>query len=337
MTRLLNNRPSGRVVRRLASVVAGLALTAFTGLLPVQANAAWPEQTIRLVAPYAPGGQTDIVARLVAEPLSKSLGVPVVVENKPGANGLLGYDHATKAKPDGYTLLVGNSALLGVTPSVLRSRKIDPPTDFAPITIVGTGPLLLEVNRDLPVNSLAELIAYDKANPGTLNFGLGGLGTIHHLIIEKLKLVYNGSWTVVTYKGSGPMLVDLIGGRLQFTIDNISSSVGHVKSGQLKAIAITQKTDLFPDLPALSDVPELAGLEASAWHGILAPANTPADVVNKVNAALVEIIGRPEIRERLESLGLVPVANSPAQFHDHIVSEIARWKVVADQANVSVD
>lgn len=326
-----------RPMRRVASFAATLALSALAVLSPAEGRADYPNQTIRLIAPYAPGGQTDIVARLVADPLSKSLGVPVVVENKPGANGLLGYDHAAKAKPDGYTLLVGNSALLAVTPSVLQSRKINPPGEFAPITVVGTGPLLLEVNPSLPIHSVADLIAYDKANPGKLNFGLGGLGTIHHLIVEKLKLVYGGSWTNVTYKGSGPMLVDLIGGRVQFTIDNISSSVGHVKSGQLRAIAITQKTDLFPDLPALSDIPELAGLEASAWHGILAPANTPPAIVNKVNAALVEIINRPETRERLVALGLVPVANSAEDFRKHIVDEIARWKVVADQSGTRIE
>ncbi|CAO3359028.1 Bug family tripartite tricarboxylate transporter substrate binding protein [Azospirillum melinis] len=326
-------------MNRLLSLAGALALSALASVSAASSvwAADYPSQPIKLIAPYPPGGQTDIVARLVAQPLAEALGSPVVVENKPGANGLLGHDLVAKAKPDGYTILVGNSAMLAVAPNLLEKRPFDPTKDFAPIVTVAGGPLILEVNPKLPVHSLADLIALDKQKPGTLNLGLGGLGTIHHLLGEQLKLTFKTSWTDVPYKGAGPMLVDLIGGQVDFAFDNISSSIGHVRSGQLRAIAVSQKTDLLPGVPALSETPGLEGLEASAWHGILAPAGTPPEIVHKLNSEIVKILKRPETLEKLKTLGLDLIANSPEEFSRFIVSENARWKKVADVSGAKME
>jgi tripartite-type tricarboxylate transporter receptor subunit TctC len=321
-------------MKRVFLLAGALALSVFSAAVGA---ADYPNRPIKLIAPYPPGGQTDIVARLVAQPLAEALGGAVVVENKPGANGVLGHDLVAKAKPDGYTLLVGNSAVLAVTPNLLANKPFDPVKDFYPITTVAGGPLILEVNPKLPVHTLADLIALDKAKPGTLNHGLGGLGTIHHLLIEHLKLTFKGSWSNVPYKGAGPMLIDLIGGQVDFAFDNISSSIGHIRSGQLRAIAVSRKTDLLPGVPALSETPGLEGLEASAWHGVLAPAGTPPEIVNRLNTEIVKILKRPETLEKLKTLGLDLIADSPEEFRAFIAAENERWGKVAKAADVRLD
>jgi tripartite-type tricarboxylate transporter receptor subunit TctC len=297
--------------------------------------AEYPTKTIRLIAPYAPGGQTDIVARLVAQPLSEALGKPVVVENRPGGNGVLGHDYVAKAEPDGYTLLVGNSAMLAVMPN-LAALPYDPRKDFAPIVLAAGGPLVLEVNPSLPVHSLQDLIALAKSKPGKLNNGMGGLGTIHHLLTELIRVKAGIDFANVPYKGAGPMLVDLLSGQVDFAIDNTSSSSAYLKSGRLRAIAVSKKTDLLPGVPTLEEA-GIPGSEAVAWHGLLAPPGTPQPIVDRLNSELVQILKRPETIEKLKVLGLDLIASNPAEFSEFIRTENQRWAEVAKASRAKVD
>lgn len=315
----------------IKALVGGAVALGGIAQAPFAQAGAYPSKPVRLIAPYPPGGQTDIVARALAAPLAEALGQTVVVENKSGGNGIVGDDYVAKAQPDGYTLLVGNSATLAVSVS-LMTQPFDPLKDFAPITVVAGGPLVLEVNPALPVHSLAELIALAKAKPDELNSGVS-YGSIHHLLNELIKLQTGASWADVQYKGAGPMLIDLIGGQIDFTIDNISSSIGYINSGRLRAIAVSKKTDLLPGVPTLEEA-GLRGAEAGAWHSVLAPAQTPPEVVHRLNAEIVKILHRPDVVTTLAQLGLDVVGDTPEEFAAFLRAENARWAGVARDAHV---
>ncbi|MDO9711494.1 Bug family tripartite tricarboxylate transporter substrate binding protein [Paracraurococcus lichenis] len=303
---------------RLLAILAVLLLASWT----VRAED-YPARSLRIIAPYAPGGQTDILARLIAQPLAEALGRPVVVENRPGANGVLGHDLGAKAPPDGATLLLGNSAMLSVMPN-LANLPYDPKRDFAPVVLVAGGPLVLEVPPALPVVTVQDLIALSRQRPGGLNHGLGGFGTIHHLLAEMLRSRYGAVWANVPYRGSGPMLVDLMAGRLDLAFDNTSSSAGYLREGQLRAIAVTRRTPLLPGVPTLEEQ-GFPDTDAVAWHGVLAPSGTPGPLVEQLNAALVAIIRHPATRAKLADLGLDPIASSAAEFQAFILAENERW------------
>ncbi|MGI4811873.1 MAG: Bug family tripartite tricarboxylate transporter substrate binding protein [Janthinobacterium lividum] len=296
----------------------------------------YPTHSIRLIAPYPAGGQTDIVARIVAPPLSEALGQSVVVENKPGGNGLVGHDFVAKAKPDGYTLLAGNSAMLAVTVSMIKDMPYDPRKDFAPIMLVGGGAYVLEVNPKLPVKNLAELIALAKREPGKLNFGVGGLGSIPHLLSEQIQQHAGIKWTNINYKGSGPMLIDLLGGQIDVTVDNVSSSLESIRAGRLRAIALTDKATLLPDVPTI-EAAGLPGIKAYSWHGILAPAHTPPEVVAKLNEALRQIVKRPDVVKQLNSLGIDVIGGSPADFSAHIARENVHWADIVKSTGAKIE
>ncbi|MFG1478338.1 tripartite tricarboxylate transporter substrate binding protein [Xanthobacter sp. V4C-4] len=319
-------------MKTLLSLAAAAALTLLAG---TAGAADYPAKTIRLIAPYPPGGQTDIVARLVADPLSAALGQPVVVENKPGGNGIIGHDYVAKAAPDGYTLLVGNSAMLSVMPNLTKT-PFDPRKDFAPVVLAAGGPLVLEVNPALPVTNVQELIALAKAKPGQLNNGMGSLGTIHHLLTELIRTQAGVEWANVPYKGAGPMLVDLVSGQVDFAVDNTSSSAAFLKSGRLRPIAVSRRTDFLPGVPSLAEQ-GITGAEALAWHGILAPAGTPPEVVGRLNAELVKILNAPQSRDKLKDLGLDLIASSPAEFQAFIDAENTRWAEVVRVSGARIE
>lgn len=316
------------------SACAALAVAVLTSIASAGA-ADYPAKAVRLIVPYAPGGQTDILARLVAQPLQEALGHPVLVENRPGGNGILGHDYVAKAAPDGYTILVGNSAMLSVMPN-LTQTPYDPRKDFAPIVLAAGGPLVLEVNPNLPVSTVPELIALAKAKPGKLNNGLGGLGTIHHLLGELIRTQTGVQWSNVAYKGAGPMLVDLLSGQIDFAIDNTSSSAAYLKSGRLRPIAVTRKTDFLPSVPTLEEQ-GITGADALAWHGLLAPAGTPRIIVERLNVELVKILKSPDGMEKLKGLGLDLIASSPDDFQAFIVSENQRWGEVARISGAKIE
>ena len=290
-----------------------------------------------MIAPYPPGGATDILARLISQGLTESLGVPVVVENKAGANGQIGHEFVAKAPPDGYTLLLGNSAALAVSISMYDKLSYDPIKDYAPITLAAQGALVMVVNPNVPANTLQEFIAWGKRSP-KVSAGLAGVGAMHHLVTEQMKIQSGVNWINVPYKGSSPMLLDLLSGQVDFGIDNIPSSLPHIKAGKLKALAVTsaKRTPLLPDVPTLAEA-GMPGIEAAAWHGVLAPAGTPPAIVAKLNADIVKILRSPEMTKRLADLGLDPIGSSPQQFADFIASENVKWAKVVKASGAKLE
>ncbi len=317
--------------------VAAIALAALLPIVPAAAQT-YPNKPIRMIAPYPPGGATDIVARLVSQGLGEALGVPVVVENKAGANGQIGHDLVAKAPPDGYTLLLGNSAALAVSISMYDKLPYDPLKDYAPITLAAQGALVMSVNPSVPAKNVQEFLAWAKARNGKVSAGLAGVGAMHHLVTEQLKLQSKVDWINVPYKGSAPMVVDLLSGQVDFGIDNIPSSLPHIKAGKLRALAVTsaKRTPLLPDVPTLAEA-GVPGIEAAAWHGVLAPAGTPPEIVAKLNAEIVKILKSPEMTKRLGDLGLDPIGSSPQAFSEFIVSENVKWAKVVKASGAKLE
>ena len=318
-------------VRRLC---AAMLLLAAGGALAQ----AYPNRPIKLIAPYPPGGTTDIVARAVGTKLSEALGQPVVVENRTGAGGLIGHDFVAKAAPDGYTLLLGNSASLAVSVSMYAKMPYNPITDFAPVTELAAGQLVLVAHPGLNVTNVAQLIELAKTKQGSLNAGLSAVGSIHHLLTESMKFKAGVKWTNVPYKGSGPMLTDLIGGQTDFAFDNIPSSLAFIKAGRLRGIAVsgTVRTPLLPDLPTLIES-GLAGVEGVAWHGLLAPPGTPKAIIDRLHAESVKILRAPEMKTYLAGLGLDGIGNTPEEFAAFIRDENVKWAKVAKEAGAKIE
>ncbi|MBD1586614.1 Bug family tripartite tricarboxylate transporter substrate binding protein [Pseudomonas typographi] len=322
-------------MRNVKRPLKALALALAT-VLSASALAAYPDHPVKLVAPYPPGGQTDIVARIVATELSTEIGQPVVVENRPGSNGLLGHAQVAAAKADGYTLLLGNSAMLAVTVKMVDNMPYDPLTSFAPIAVVGGGPYVLEVKDSLPAKTLPQFLDLAKHNPGTLNFGLGGYGSLPHLLSEQLQFETGARWLTVGYKGAGPMLVDLLSGQLDFSIDNLSSSLEYIKSGRVRALAVSDKTDQLPGVPTFAEA-GLPNVNARSWHGVLAPAGTAPAIVAQLNAAIAKSLAKPAVIEKLRAAGVDVLGGSPEDFAKLIASENQRWGAVVAQTGAKLD
>lgn len=293
---------------------------------------AWPSRPIRFVVPFAAGaGVLDIMARLVGQHLGTSLGQQVVVDNRPGAGGNVGAEIAAKAAPDGYTILMGNTALV-VSPYLYARLPFDPLGDLVPVTQVNSAPLLLVVHPSLPVKSVAELVAYAKAQPGKLNYGSGGVGTTPFLATELFKSLAGIDVVHVPYKGGAPALADLVAGQLSFMIENVPGTLPFVKDGKLRALAITsrQRLALVPDVPTMIEggVP---GYEMIGWNGIFVPKGTPAEVVTRLGADLARILRTAEVKEQMARLGAVPVGSTPAEFAAFVQAESQRWgKIIKD-------
>ena len=322
-------------MKRLILVTAAVLVAALsTGALAQ----AYPSKPIRMIAPYPPGGATDILARLIAQGLTESLGQPVIVENKAGANGQIGHDFVAKAAPDGYTLVLGNSAVLAVSVSMYDKLPFDPLKDFAPITLAAQGPLVFEINAAIPASNMQEFLAWAKQRGGKVNAGLAGVGAMHHLVTEMVKLQAGVQWTNVPYKGSAPMVLDLVGGQVDVGVDNIPSSLQLIKTGKLRALAVTseQRTPLLPDVPTLAQA-GVPGVVAAAWHGVLAPAGTPPEIVNRLNVEIVKILRSPETVAKLAGLGLDPVGSDPKTFADFIASENVKWAKVVKASGAKLE
>jgi len=314
------------------------AAVLFAALSTAALAQAYPSKPIRMIAPYPPGGATDILARLVAQGLTESLGQPVIVENKAGANGQIGHDFVAKAAPDGYTLVLGNSAVLAVSVSMYDKLPFDPLKDFAPITLAAQGPLVFEINAAIPASNMQEFLAWAKQRGGKVNAGLAGVGAMHHLVTEMVKLQAGVQWTNVPYKGSAPMVLDLVGGQVDVGVDNIPSSLQLIKTGKLRALAVTsdQRTPLLPDVPTLAQA-GVPGVVAAAWHGVLAPAGTPPEIVNRLNVEIVKILRSPETVAKLAGLGLDPVGSDPKTFADFIASENVKWAKVVKASGAKLE
>jgi tripartite-type tricarboxylate transporter receptor subunit TctC len=296
--------------------------------------AEYPVRPIRLIVPFAPGGSNDIMARIVAQSLHQSMGQQVIVDNRPGASGIVGTEIAARSTPDGHTLLM-MSLTLTVNPSLYRKLPYDTLKDLVPVTLVASAPLMLVVHPSLPVKTVKDFIAYAKAHPGKLNFGSGGRGATPHLAGEMLQTMAGLRMTHVPYKGGGPALSDLVGGQIQLMLENIPSTNPFVKAGKLRALAVTGKTRsaLLPDLPTLDEA-GLKGYEIVGWNGLFFPAGTPNAIVQKVHAETVKMLAQPDVKERLAALGAEGVGNSPAEFAAFVRAEIAKWARVVKQAGL---
>jgi len=299
---------------------------------------AYPVRPIRIVVPFAPGGATDILARAIGQKITEALGQQVVVDNRPGAGGNIGSDVAAKAAPDGYTLLMGGVGPNAINATLYPKLPYDAINDFAPVTLVATVTNLLVLHPSVPAKSVKELIALAKARPGKLTHASSSPGSAGHLAGEMLKIMTGIEMVTVPYKGSAPALIDLMSGQVDFMFDNMPACLPHIKSGKLKAIATSnaQRTSVLPDLPTVAES-GLPGFDAGSWFGILAPAGTSRDIVNRLNAVIVKSLSTPELKERLFSQGAAPVGSTPEEFAQHIRTEIAKWSKVIKAANVRVE
>jgi tripartite-type tricarboxylate transporter receptor subunit TctC len=333
--------PATTIPRRLALAalsVAGLALT-----LPASAQSGWPNKPVRIVVPFAPGGTTDILARALAPELSKAFGQQFVVENRAGAGGNIGADVVAKAAPDGYTLLMGTVGTHGINKSLYSKMPFDPQKDFAPITLVAGVPNVMVMNAEKAkargINTVQDFIRHAKANPGRLNMASSGNGTSIHLAGELFKSMAGVYMTHFPYSGSGPALLGLLGGDMDVMFDNLPSSMPHIKAGKLKALAVTssQRSAALPEVPTVEEAAGLKGFEASSWFGLLAPAGTPPDIINRLQQETAKALNVPSIKERLLAQGAIPSGNSPAEFAKLIDSEIRKWGPVVKTSGAKVD
>jgi tripartite-type tricarboxylate transporter receptor subunit TctC len=319
-------------LRALSCLLAVLWLAA-----PVLAQDKYPSRPIRMIVPYPPGGSTDPTGRAFAAWLTEALGQQVVVDNRPGAGSTIGHGLGAKATPDGYTLLLGTSGGLAVSPALGSKLPYDPVKDFAPIGLGVYTPFLLVVHPGLPAASLKELIALSKAQPEGVIFASVGVGTPNHLGGELLKVMTGFRFVHVPYKGGGPAVVDVIAGRAQALFGGIPYTGPQVKAGRVRAIAIGHPTRMsgWPDVPAIAET--LPGFSNTTWFGLLGPAGTPKAVVDRINAEMKRAVANPEFIKQLVALGLEPASSTPAEFHDMIVSELKRWSKVIREAGISAE
>lgn len=298
----------------------------------------FPNRPVRLIVPFPPGGGTDILARPVAEALSKKWGQPVVVENKGGAGGSIGTDAAAKAAPDGYTLVLGTVGTHAINQSLYRKLPYDGVRDFDTITLMANTPNILVVNPNVAAKSVQELISFAKTHPGKLNYASPGNGTPPHLAAEMFKKLADVSITHVPYKGTGPALTDLMGGTVDLMIGNAPAVLPYVKSKKLRALASTSETrpGILPDLPTLSES-GLKGYEADTWYGIFTAKGTPIETINKLNADLVAVLNSDKIRSFFAAQGAEVIANSPQTASQKVRADVQKWKTVIDDLNLKLD
>jgi tripartite-type tricarboxylate transporter receptor subunit TctC len=296
----------------------------------------YPNRPVRLIVTVPPGGAADFIARLVGGKLSESLGQPVVVENRGGAGGTIAADAVAKSPPDGYTLLQNSITTHGVGPHLYSKLPYDPVKDFSAVSGLALLPLIMAVNADLPPRNVRELIAYTKANP--VNFASSGNGGAPHMAAELFKSVTGAPLTHVPYKGSGPAVADLVGGRVQIMFDAAPSLIAHIRSGKLRVLAAAspQRNRLLPDVPTFAELghPQIA---VSLWYGLLAPAGTPAPVIRKLNTEVTKALESADVRERLQAQGAEPMPGTPEAFASFMREEMAKWAPVVKQAGVKLD
>ena len=317
---------------------AGSALCVAQG-----AGGAWPTKPVRIVVPFAPGGTTDILARALAPELGKAFSQTFIVENKPGAGGNLGADVVAKSVPDGYTLLMGTVGTQSINPALYPKMPYDAAKDFAPISLVAGVPNVLVMNPTkaaaYKITDVPSLIAFARANPGKLNMASSGNGTSIHLSGELFKTMTGTYMVHFPYRGSGPALLDLIGGTMDLMFDNLPSSLQQIKAGKLVALAVTssQRSAALPDVPTIAEAGPVKGFEASSWFGLLAPAGTPHEIVNRVQQETAKALASPALKERLVSQGAIPSGNTPDAFGRFIADEAKKWAQVVKASGAKVD
>ncbi|MFW7340908.1 tripartite tricarboxylate transporter substrate binding protein [Pollutimonas sp. H1-120] len=317
-----------------------LVVTTLALVLPQVVSAQdYPSRPVRIIVPFSPGGASDILARVVAQKMTESMGQSVIVENRPGGSGIIGTEAVARAQADGYTLLFGTISTLAVNPNIFSKLPYDPRTSFAPITLAADVPLVLVANSTVPAQSLAELIKYSKSEAGSsLSYASGGNGTSQHLAAELFKSLAHVNWLHVPYKGSAPGMVDLVGGQVNLMFDNINTAMPHIKAGKLRPLAITssRRSSLIPDLPTVAEA-GLPEFEVSTWFAFLAPAGTPAEIVSRLNAEMVKALADAEVKKKLSVQGLTTIGSSPEQLAAYIQKEIQKWGRVVKTAGIKTD
>ncbi len=316
-------------------------LRTFAFLLVLACSGAWaqgyPNKSVRIIVPFPPGGATDIVTRLVAQKLTEAWGQSVIVENRSGAGGNIGGEAAARSTPDGYTLFMTSGSIVTANQYINKKMSFDPAKDLIPITNVASGPQVIVVNPSFPAKSLKEFIDAARAKPGALNYGHAGIGTQTHLAAENFLYAANLNVTSIPYKGEGPAMTDLIANQINMAAANIAGAIGSINQGKLRALAVTgkQRSPQLPDVPTAAET--LPGFENIGWFGLMAPAGTPKEVVDKVYRDTAKILDSTEMRARFYVLGMVPVGNTPAQFAEVIREESARWAKVVRERKIVVN
>jgi tripartite-type tricarboxylate transporter receptor subunit TctC len=327
--------------RRL--VLGAALLCAAFGAFPVAAQGSWPTHPVKIVVPFTAAGTTDILARAVAPELSKAFGQQFIVDNRAGAGGNVGTEIVAHSPPDGYTLLMGTVGTHGINRALYSKLPYDPIKDFAPITMVAGVPNVMvmpaEKSRRMGINSVADFIKYAKAHPGQLNMASSGNGTSIHLSGELFKSMTGIYMVHFPYRGSGPALLDLIGGTMDVMFDNLPSSLPQIKGGKLRALAVTsrQRSVALPDVPTIEEAAGLPGFDATSWFGLLAPAGTPPEIVNRIQQEVAKALNTPAMKEKLLAQGAIPSGSTPAEFAAHIDAEHKKWAKVVKASGAKID
>lgn len=327
------------VPTRREAILAGAGCV-FSLALPAHAQA-FPSKPMRIVVPFPPGGSTDVLARAIGLELGKALGQPVVIENVPGAGGSIGAERVSKSPADGYTILMGHIGTLAINPSLYPKLPYDPQRSFTPVAWIARVPNVLVVNASMPVRSLQELIALAKSRPGHLSYGSGGNGSAAHMTMEYLKMQTGSSFLHIPYRGTAPSVTDLLGGQVQVLFTGIPALLPHIKSGKLRALAVSspERLALLPEVPTVAEsgVPGTKGFEADQWYGLVVPADTPANVVLLLNQHANKALASEEVRARLAAEGAEATPAAPQVLAQLIATEIPRWARVIKRAGITLD
>ncbi|MBI5276390.1 MAG: tripartite tricarboxylate transporter substrate binding protein [Burkholderiales bacterium] len=320
-----------------------VAATALAVPLAASAQGAWPSRPVKIIVPFPAGGTTDILARAIAPELSKAFGQQFIVENRAGAGGNVGAEAVARSPADGYTLLMGTVGTHGINRALYAKMTYDPIKDFAPITLVAGVPNLMVMNPDKAkaygINTVKDFIAYARRNPGKLNMASSGNGTSIHLAGELFKSQAGVFMVHFPYRGSAPAVLDLLAGNMDVMFDNLPSALQHVKAGKLKPLAVTsrQRSTVLPDTPTIEEAAGFKGFDATSWFGLLAPAGTPSDIVNRIQQEVAKSLKTPAISEKLVAQGAIPSGNTPAEFAKHIDAEHKKWAEVVKASGAKVD
>ena len=320
--------------------VAAALCVASVGAIPyavAQSTGSYPQRPIRMVLPASPGGPVDVIARAVGTGLADALGQPIVMDNRAGAGGIIGTELVARAVPDGYTLLFTHSGPLAIEPALHSKLSYDPLKDFAPVSLVAASPYALIVNPAVPAKSVPELVALAKSQPGKLHYASGGIGTGLHMAAELFNLAAGVKIVHVPYKGAGPGMAALMGGEVEMMFNGVSSALPHVKTGRLRALAIssTQRSPLLPDLPTVAE--SGVNFDASGWYALVAPARTPKAVAAKLHASLLRSLRAPKMKERLAAQGIDVIASTQDELAKHLREEVDKWRKVVKAAGLNVD
>lgn len=329
----------GKIVAwHVRGVLLLVLITVFAGMAGMAAAQPYPAKPIRIIVPLAPGGGNDTIARLIGARIQGPLGQSIVIENRPGAGGLVGAEAAAKAPADGYTLLLGNFAQLAIIPNVQPKMPYSPTKDFAPVSLIASAPLLVVVHPSLPVRSIKQLVALAKAQPGRLNYASNGVGSTTHYATELFKMMTKTRMEHVPYKGLSLAMVDLVSGRVDLMFSSAVAMLPHVKEKKLRAIAMTgsKRSPAIPDVPTVAEagVPDY---EAGSWYGILAPAGTPRPIVERLNREIVAVVKSKDFQSKLNEEAVIPIGGTPEEFAKHIEKELARAAKVIRESGAKFD